>query len=390
MNKLLWLIPLLLFCACQQAPVPRYAGPAGEGRFVYDPALGIVRKDAVINGGEQGVFAEAQKAFDEGRLADCILGTINLTRAFPDGSRAADAILLRIRARLALGRGTDTEAGFSKRIPLERWLFIYMAPDYDDRLRRLRASGEESRKLIDDFRAQDVDRFVARLKPEADSLYDSGQLEMIGFECRTLLTYYLPTLELRDYRRDIAELTRDAAWLAYAARAYDLTISLCDELLGVNPPPNVKGDTLFIFGQAQRQNGAHVFAANTFGLLFNGAGLRDTDTRWRPYALMWQIQETINASKGRAYDLTYYERALELVGEYELYLVENPAVPNVVHEEFITLTIILYDVMAWRDRNAADTYWRLGEEGAEQHYMARALEWEKRRDIRVQQLREAR
>ena len=389
-NKLLLLIPLLLLAACQQGPEPRYAGPTGEGRFEYDPTLGIVRKDAAINGTEQGLYADAEKAFQQGRFLDCIIATIGLTQAFPDGSRAPDAILMRIRARMAFGRLSDAAEGFSKQVPLERWLFMYMAPDHDDRLRRLRASGQESRRVVDEFRALGVDQFLEKLRPEADALYDSGQLEMIGFDCRTLLTYYLPTLELRDYRRDVTELARDAAWLAYASRAYDLTINLCDELIGVNPPPHVKGDTLFIFGQAQRQNGAHVFAANTFGLLFSGAGLRDTDTRWRPYALMWQIQETLNASKGKAYDMTYYERALELIGEYELYLVENPAVPAALHEEFIALTVVIYAIMAWRDRNSADTYWRIGEHGAEAHYLERAAEWERRRDTRVQQLRGSR
>src|SRR5690606_38553071 len=129
--------------------------------------------------------------------------------------------------------------------------------------------------------------------------------------------------------------------------------------------------------------------ANTFGYLFSGAGLRDTDTRWRPYALMWQINETMASSKGTGYDLLPYERALELLGEYELYAIENPNIPPSVHEEFIALLERVYGIMIERDLNSADTYSRLGESGARDYYIRRATDWEDERDKRVAALRKA-
>ena len=85
-----------------------------------------------------------------------------------------------------------------------------------------------------------------------------------------------------------------------------------------------------------------------------------------------------------------YERALELLGEYELYMIENPNISDSVHEEFILLMQEVYDVMIERELDAADQYSRLGEDGAEGYYFSRASEWEDARDKRIEDLRKAR
>jgi hypothetical protein len=237
------------------------------------------------------------------------------------------------------------------------------------------------------LRSEDVGTFVNRLVPDADALYNNGQLEMALYDCRVLVTYYLPALELRVFRNEVAELTRDVAWLTYAARDFGGVIEICDDLEAMNPGPSIKADSLFIRGQAQRRNGANANAAATFGFLYSGAGLRDTDTRWRPYALMWQIHQTMEYSKGWDYDLVPYEIALELLGEYELYMIENPNIPEALHDEFIVLVERVYNIMSRRELDAADTYWRIGETDAADYHTARAANWETQRDERIQALR---
>ena len=386
----LCILPLAaLLGACSHAPEPRYGGPSGSGRLIYEPGTGVTRKGAVRSTDEELVFHALQTSFEDKDWAQAIRYSTDLTNNFPEGTRAVEAILMRIRARLEYGRSRDPEAGAPQSVTLEQWLFLYLAPIYDSRLQKLMRQGDEFRTVISDLRAKDIGDFVNDLTADADSLYDTNQLFAAIQDCRTLVTYYLPALDLREFRADTAELTRDIAWLSYAARDFDQVIYLCDDLLVMNPSPSVKADALFIQGQAQRRNGAHALAANTFGYLFSGAGLRDTDTRWRPYALMWQIKETMDTSKGHTYDLVPYERAMELLGEYELYMLENPNISDATHEEFIKLMTDVYDVMIERDLNAADQYSRLSEGDAADYYVARAAEWEAKRDKRVQELRKA-
>ncbi|MCA8913961.1 MAG: hypothetical protein KDB90_01015 [Planctomycetes bacterium] len=387
MKYLPLLIAVLLIAACAEGPIPRYAGPAGEGRLVYVPGIGITRETASTNQTEQAIYADIEKAFNERRYEVAINASLRLTQDYPDGSRVVDALRLRVLSRLELARDDDPEVGLARTLTLDQWLFLYLAPIHDDRLQQMINHDAESRKFVTELRDIPVGDFVNSLAADADSLYDSGQLEAAMFDCDTLLTYYLPALELRTFRNSVAELTRDVAWLLYAARAFDATILLTDNLLAMNPSPAVKGDALFIQAQAQRRNGAHALSANTFALLFNGAGLRDTDTRWRPYALMWQINETMAYAKGHIYDLVPYETAMELLGEYELYAIENPNIPPAVHEEFIKLMEDVYNIMIERDENAADQYSKLSESDAADYYSARAAEWGVQRDKRIAELR---
>lgn len=387
----LLILPLAaMISACAEGPQPRYAGPGGKGRLVFEPGVGITRPDAVASTDEQAVFVEIQQAYDNEKWQQVVLLSNTLTQNFPEGARAVESILLRIRARLELGRSSSPDAGIPGSVTLNDWLFLYLAPIYDQRLQQLLNKGDEFRSVITELREKDIGSFVNDLALDADALYDSGQLQLAIYDARTLVTYYLPALELREFRNQTAELTRDIAWLSYAARDFDEAIALAEDLLVMNPSPSVKADALFIQGQAQRRNGAYALAANTFGYLFSGAGLRDTDTRWRPYALMWQIKETMDVSKGPTYDLVPYERAMELLGEYELYMLENPNISDAVHEEFILLMTSVYDIMILRDLDAADQYGRLGEDSPQEYYTARAADWEAKRDKRVEELRKAR
>jgi hypothetical protein len=379
------LLLAVLVSACAEGPIPRYSGPGSGGRLIYEPGVGITRKDALPQTDEQSQFALVQQAFEQERWSAVIALSEAQTLKYPEGSRVVEALLMRIRARMEVAR--PEQGSFSRSITLERWMFLYLAPIHDERLQQLLNRDAETRTFVAELRALSVNDFVTRLEPDADALYDSAQLDLALLDCQTLLTYYLPALELRRFRTEAAELTRDIAWLMYAARAFDATIDISLDLLAMNPSPAIKADALFIQAHAQRRNGAHAIAANTFGLLFSGAGLRDTDTRWRPYALMWQINETMEASKGPAYDLVPYERALEMLGEYELYAIENPNIDADLHEEFIALVEKVYDIMIARDMNSADTYSRLGEDGAEEYYLASAAEWEAKRDARVAELR---
>jgi hypothetical protein len=382
---------LFIFIAiggCATGPEPTYRGPGAGGRLIYDPDLGITREGAARDASEQNLYTLADKAFRDRNWQRCIEVAGSLIEAFPDGARAVDGHILRIRANLEAGRAEAT-GGFSKTATIDQWLFIYLTPEHDERLIRLVNRSAEAREYVRATRALSIDAFIDELSGDAFPIYNTGRLAAAQFDVARLLTYYLPALYLREYRRAIAELARDVCWLMYAAEDYNLTIVLAEELLAVNPPPSVKADALFIMGHSQRKNGAGPIAANTFGLLYRGAGLRDTDTRWRPYALMHQIHQTMQTSKGYIYDVTYYERALELLGEYELYRIENPNIPPELNDEFILLVQDVYDILARRDRNAASQYGKLGESRAKAYYIALAEEREAQRDKRIRALKEA-
>lgn len=383
---------LALFClvlaaaGCATGPEPRYGGPAGTGRLVYEPGRGIVREGSTVVATEQALFDAAKKAHGQRRWADCIALSEQLSFNFPEGSRVVEAILLRIEARLELGRAR--EGGMPRTLPLDRLLFVYLAPDDDARLKELLKRDQGVAEYARKLRAVDFVEFIGRLQVDADELYASSQLELALFDCQVLVTYYLPAQDLREFRQRTAELTRDVVWLAFAAGEYNQVVEVTEDLLAMNPHPAVKGDALFIRGHAQRLNTAHAFAAETFDRLFRTSGLRDTDTRWRAHALLWQINEIMASSKGPIYDLVPYERALELLGEYELYRFENPNLSPRLKEQFIILCERAYEVLINRDLNAADTYSRLGEPGARDRYIQNAKNWEIERDKRLTRLRE--
>lgn len=379
----------LLAGACS-TPERRYRGPEGEGRLIYDPERGITRKGAEVNTTEQSLYIAMDQAWSQRRWSDVIVVSNQISESFPEGSRVVEAIVKRVKARFEFGRDNDPEVGLPTRVMLDQWIFLYLAPNHDNRLKRMMTLDVESRQFINDYREQSVNEFITKLEPDADALYDSFQLDLALQDCRTLLTYYLPALELREFRREVSELTRDVLWLMYATNAYSAVVDIAQDLRAMNPPPSVKGDTLFILGQAQRQNGAHTLAADTFGRLYRGAGLRDTDTRWRAYALMWQINQTMESSKGEIYDIVPYERAMELLGEYELYVIENPNISDSIHAEYLQLMEDVYGVMIYRAVNAADTYDRIGEDEARDYYLGRARAWEDERDTRVAELARAR
>lgn len=376
---------LALLAGCKKGPEPRYEGPSGEGRLVYEPGKGIVRQGSRANSDEQTLFAAVEKAWAQRRLAECIALSEELSFRFPEGSRVVEAILLRIEARIELGRAA--EGGMPRNVPLNRMMFVYLATDDDLRLRELLAADKSVADFARQFRALDWVEFVERLKPDGDALYSSGQLEGALLDCQALINYYLPAQELREFRQRTAELTRDIAWLGFAARDQNLVVEITEDLLAMNPPPAVKGDALFIRGHALRINSAHAFAADNFDRLFRTAGLRDTDTRWRPHALLWHINEIMASSKGPLYDLVPYERALEMVGEYELYRIENPNLAPKLKEQFVILCERAYDALILRDTNAAATYSRLGEKQARDFYQENARNREAERDRRIARLR---
>jgi len=376
---------LLVFSACRKGPEPRYGGPPGEGRLIYEPGRGIVRQGSVVSGDEQSSFARVQAAFNEGRLEDCINLSLDHSRAWPEGARVVEAILLRVRARLESRRSEDS--ALPRGVALEQIMFLYLAPDEDARLKALLARESDVARYARDFRQVDFAAFIDRLEPDALALNRGGNMAAAVQDCRTLINYYLPVQELREFRVQTAELTRNTAWLAYAAGDFEGALNSADELLAMNPPPTVKGDTLFIRGHALRRNGAHAFAADAFERLFRGASLRDTDTRWRPWALAWWINQIMATSKGPMYDQTPYERVLELIGEYELYRVENPGIPGTLQAVFTALARQAYDVLIRRDYNAADTYDRLGRQQARDHYLRNAEALERERDKRLARLR---
>lgn len=386
-------LPLLLAAAflfgCAEGPEARYAGPSGEGVLVYDPEVGITRRGAEPVRDEQDLYTALDAAHGERRWEDVIRFSLAISDAYPEGSRIVDALIKRIEARLEAGRNPDPDEGLPNSIRVTDWLYLYLAPDHSGRLQQLMRDGANA-EYINELRGMDVDRFIDGFEADAEHLYDSGQLELALADVRTLLTYYLPALEITRYRHRAAELGRDVAWLMYAADDNGGVIDVSADLQAMSPPPAVKADTLFILGHAQRRNGAHALAADTFGRLYRGAGLSDTDTRWRPYALLQQIHQTIESSKGFIYDQTPYEAALELLGEYELYMIENPNIADDLHEQFIVLMEDVYNVFIRRDLNAAETYGRVGESGAREYYLERAEDWEEERDQRTDELREAR
>jgi len=382
---LLSLAALCLWVAgCKTGPDPRYGGPVGQGRLVYEPGRGIVREGSTVVASEQALFDAVEKASNEKRWADCIFLSEELSRTFPEGSRVVEAIHLRIEARLELGRAR--EGGMPRGLPLDRLMFVYLAPDDDIRLRELMAKDKSVAEYASKLRSIDFVEFIGKLAVDADELSFSGQLAGALADCSILVTYYLPAQDLREFRQRTAELSRDVAWLAFAAREYNQTVEITEDLLAMNPHPAVKGDALFIRGHALRLNTAHAFAADTFDRLFRTSGLRDTDTRWRAHALLWQINEIMASSKGPLYDLIPYERALELLGEYELYRFENPGISPKLREQFVILCERAYEVLIMRDRNAADTYSRLGENEARDQYLANAANWEVERDKRLKRL----
>ena len=392
MNHQAYMLPvalglLALLAGCASGPEPRYEGPKGEGRLLYEPGRGIVRSGAVISSDEQALFSAVEKAFKEGRWLDCIAHSERLTATFPEGSRAVDAILMRVEARLSAARAED--AGVPETVSLTDWFFLYLAPDDDPRLRALLARGGQTAQTTRELRSRDFEQFVQSIQPEATALYKAGQLDLAAQDCVTLVTYYLPAQELRQYRARSAELARTVAWLVFASEGYNLAIELCEDIRTMNPAPSVKADALFALGQAQRANGGHALAAQTFELLYRGAGLRDTDTRWRPWALYWMTRANMASSKGWIYDLVPYEVALELVGEYELYLLENPSVPPALHQRFLQTVEELYNVMVQREQNAALTYDLVGEDKARDYCLQRAADWEDKRDQRIENLRSA-
>lgn len=378
-------LALAVLAGCRDGPEPRYEGPAGQGRLVFEPGKGIVRKGSIVSGDEQRVWNDVERAFNEKRYADCIAQSLQLSEAFPEGSRVVQAILLRIRARLEIARAEDSK--LPRGIPLEHILFVYLAPEDDPRLRALMAREKGVAEYARTFRALNPNEFVERLRPDARELASAGQLDGAIQDSRILVTYYLPAQELREFRRQSAELTRDVTWLALAAGEHNLALRLADDLLALNPPPSVKGDTLYARGHILRMNGAHAYAADAFRRLFDGSGLRDTDTRWRPYALAWWIEEIMETSKGPLYDMVPYERALELVSEYELYRIENPAIDEPLRNRFVELAEKAYNVLILRANNAADAYDRLGEDSARDHYLQNAARLEAERDKRLARLR---
>lgn len=377
-------LALSILTGCAAGPDPVYEGPAGTGRLVYDPDVGITREGADRASNEQLLYAAAVAAFRESRWDECIQQTRLLTSQFPEGSRAVDALLLRIRANLEAAR--PERGPLPRTVSLDRLLFLYLAPVHDERIQLLLRGNPDDREFVVGLRSRTVQEFLADIEGDAIAAYNSGRLDVAQRDVNTLTTYYLPALQLREYRRQVAELARDVCWLMFAARDNNRTILVSEDLLAVNPPPNIKADTLFVMAYAQQRNGAHPVAASTFGHLYRGAGLRDTDTRWRPFALLGQIDQTLQTSKGFIYDLTYYERALELLGEYELYRFENPNISPALHDQFVLLFEYVYQAMIDRELNAADTYARLGERAARDYHRGLAGEWRLQRDRRIASL----
>ncbi|MCF6228557.1 MAG: hypothetical protein L3J82_07865, partial [Planctomycetes bacterium] len=310
------------------------------------------------------------------------------TEAYPDGARAAESLLYRIQARLELGRLGKKEGGFGGDMSISQWLFLYLAPASSSRLAQLASKDAEFAIFIEKFRDTHIDDFIAKLPVDAGAIFGSDQLLAAQEDCRTMLVYYLPVQQISSLRITTANLTRDVAWLLYAAKAYTSVIELTADIRTLNPSPTVKADTLFVEGLAQKRNGAAPVSARTFEYLFNGAGLRDADTRWRPFALLQMIDQNIALSKGWEYDITPYERGIELIGEYELYLIENPNVSPWLRERFIGLVETLYDVFAMREREAARTHLHRGDDDSSvRYYLDKAERWEDEKYERMQALK---
>lgn len=200
------------------------------------------------------------------------------------------------------------------------------------------------------------EQFIASISVDADAIYDEGYLRPLVQDLRLLVTYYVPALDVAEYRLRTAEIGRDVAWLAYAARDYDLALDATAELGGLNPPPGIKADALFVEGNSLAKKRRLPAGRRDVRTTFCGANLRDTDTRWRPYALYQLIVQTANTAKGPKYDIAVYEKCLSDSGDYELYLLENPSVPKTLREKFRMLIAEIYQVFIDRDLSAAKTY----------------------------------
>ena len=206
------------------------------------------------------------------------------------------------------------------------------------------------------------------------------------FACFLLITYL--RCRLRACARKVSVKGRNLAWLVYASGAYDLCIELTSDMLAFNPSPSIKADVLYVRAHAQRENDATGIAANTFALLWDGAYLQDTETRWRPEGLYWWIEMIMELSKGPIYNLARYEQCIELLGEYELYLETNPWVPKYLQRDFVDIVDRVYTVMVQRHLEAADAYSRLGEDAAEKFHLDKAKEWNDAKFERIDALTE--
>ncbi|MCC6574574.1 MAG: hypothetical protein IT462_12385 [Planctomycetes bacterium] len=372
---------LAMLTACHGGPVPVYSGPQGMGRLRYDKERGIFREGSQNVGGEVAMYEAARTALANKDWAKCVSLVDAQLKAYPDGGRAVDGILTRLEARLEAGR--PQSGGLPHVVSLEGWFFLYLSPSYDSRIKSFMARGGENARIARELRDRSFEGFIEWISADARSFRNGGYLEPLSNDVRLLVNYYLPAMEFEDYRVRTAEIARNVVWLAYAAKAYDYVVSISADIHVMNPSPSVKADVLFVEGLAQMHNGAYSLAANTFNRLFRGANLRDTDTPWRPYALYWLIVSTTRKSKGPQYDIVPYEQGIELLGDYNLYLVENPGVSPVLRERFNQLIREVYEVMVQRDLHAAQTYALLGLADTRDYYIAHAEEWRKARDKRL-------
>lgn len=366
---------------CKSGPEPVYGGPNLQGRLRYDPKEGIVREGAVPAVAEQRLFESAARAYNERRWDDCIAQCEELTLQYPEGARAVDAIILRMNARIEGPRQPPLPA--PARMALGDWLFLYLTPSYDPRYAALVAKGGEYAATARQVRDLPYEQFIAYIAVDGDLIYRAGNLKALVRDLRLLVTYYIPALDIAEYRTRVAEIGRDVAWIAFAARDFDLALDATKELGALNPPPGIKADALFIEGNSLAKNGGHALAAVTFERLFRGANLRDTDTRWRPYALYQLIVQTANTAKGPDFDIAVYEKCLEYFGDYELYLLENPSVPKPLREKFRQLVIDIYQVFIDRALSASKTYRKLREHKAAKYYEQEAEEWRRRLEVRL-------
>lgn len=372
---------VLLLTGCPSGPVPVYSGPEGMGRLRYDRERGIYREGSRDLPAEQALYESARAATANQQWAECIRLVDAQLKAYPDGARAVDAILLRIEARMEGYRAP--RGGPPRVVSLEGWFFLYLSPSYDPRIRSFMAKGGENARVAGELRSRSFENFIEWIAPDARAIQAAGMIEPLATDIRLLTNYYLPAMEIEDYRVRTAEFARNLSWLAFAARATDRVLSVATDVYVMNPSPSVKADVLFVEGQALMRNGAYNLAAAAFNRLFRGANLRDTDTPWRPYALYWLIVATVRKSKGPEYDIVPYEQGIELLGDYDLYLVENPGVSMALRGRFDTLIFEIYQVMIDRDISAAKTYALIGQRQARDYYLAHAEEWRKTRDKRL-------
>lgn len=386
MNRV-WLLLLILplLASCTSGPDPVYLGPEGDGPLRYDPDRGIVRTNSLPNQDEESLWGAAEKAWQEKRYGDTIRITRRISEYHTEGRRVVDAILLRIKARIAAGLAKHQDVAGA--LTYEQKFFVYLAPNWDPRIQALQSGDDQVREDLAKERNKAFGHFIDDIRPTANVLYDSGQLVAAIRDVRLLATYYVSALSLETLRTQVSETGRNLAWWVFAAGNYDLCIELAKDMLAFNPSPSIKADVLFIQAHAQRENDADGIAANTFALLWDGEYLRDTETRWRPAGLFWWIEQILEVSKGPIYDLALYERCIELLGEYELYLETNPWVSTSLRRGFIEQVKRVYDIMIFRQQNAATTYDKLSEHEAADYYRDKAKEWEEARDERIRALK---